>query len=116
VTTSTKTWSPADGGACSIADPELFFPEVYDDNADIEVPSRVKYMCEVVCPFGRDGSCLKWAMNNDAYGFWAGTSRYQRNQLGRDLRRVRCPGCRSDAIMVNGRGQICLSCGISWMV
>jgi hypothetical protein len=82
----------------------------------VAVPSEVKYLCNVLCPFGRSGECLGWAMENDAYGFWAGTSRYQRLQLGRERHRVRCPGCASDFVISVGTGEVCGACGISWNV
>lgn len=108
-------WSPKMGGACATTslDPSAFFPNVYDDDAPIPVPSVIKELCELDCPF-REG-CLKWAMENDAYGFWAGTSRYQRLQLGRERHRVKCPGCSSPAVMADRHGETCLSCGISWL-
>lgn len=107
-------WNPAyDGGDCAEADPNIFFPVLYDDDAPVVVPNAVKVLCGM-CPFVND--CLKWAMTNDAYGFWAGTSRHQRLQLGRDQHRVRCPGCTSTSVMNDGRSEVCLACGISWMI
>jgi hypothetical protein len=105
-----------DGGACATAglDPEMFFPDMYDDDTPIPVPSKIKELCELDCPF-RVG-CLAWAMANDAYGFWAGTSRFQRLQLGRDQHRVKCPGCSSPSVMADRYGETCLSCGISWRI
>lgn len=102
------------GGACEGLEPSLFFPDMYDDDAAIAVPSKVRELCELDCPF--QAGCLKWAMDNDAYGFWAGTSRYQRLQLGRDQHRVKCPGCSSTSVMNDRYGETCLACGISWLV
>lgn len=101
------------GGECSTLPPDIFFPELYDDDAPVVVPSDVKALC-ARCPFF-DG-CLAWALDNDAYGFWAATSRYQRLQLGRERHRVKCPGCSSTSVMVNGRSEVCMACGISWNV
>jgi len=109
-----RPWNPAyDGGDCTGTDPNLFFPPLYDDDAPVVIPNAVKVMCGM-CPFV--GDCLKWAMTHDAYGFWAGTSRYQRHQLGRDQHRARCPGCSSSSVMNDGRSEVCLACGISWVV
>lgn len=109
-----ERWTPAAGGACDAGtNPEVFFPDVYDDDAPIPVPSEVKELC-AGCAFS--GQCLEWAMKNDAYGFWAATSRFQRQQLGREQHRVKCPGCGSGSVMVSGRGEVCLACGISWSI
>lgn len=70
-------------------------------------------MCGL-CP--ARGDCLAWALNNDAYGLWAGTSRFQRLQLTRDRHRARCPGCGSPAVIDMGRDQVCSACGISWKI
>ena len=107
-------WNPAtDGGDCR-DHPELeFFPAVYDDDAPVIIPNSIAQVCDL-CPV-RD-ACLKWAMDNDAYGIWAGTSRHQRIQLGRERHRVKCPGCGGVSVMVIGRDETCLGCGISWRV
>lgn len=107
-------WNPAyDGGDCTGLDTRLFFPMLYDDDSPVAVPSVVKQVCGG-CEF--QVKCLEWAMENDVYGFWAGTSRFQRLQLTRGTSRAKCPGCSSTAIMVMGLGQTCLGCGISWRV
>lgn len=87
---------------------------MYDDDAEIAVPSAIRELCQLVCPFYEQ--CLDWAMKNDAYGFWAATSRYQRLQLGRVQQRVKCPACTSQAVAIDAYGQTCLSCGISWLI
>jgi hypothetical protein len=112
-----RDWNPAyDGGDCSDADPVVragFFPTVYDDDAPVVVPNAIIQLC-ALCPVV--DKCLAWAMTNDAYGIWAGTSRFQRLQLSRDQHRVKCPGCASTSVMNDGRSEVCLSCGISWMI
>lgn len=101
------------GGLCDGLNESLFFPEMYNDDAAITVPNEVVLLCDR-CPFKDE--CLAWAMSHDAYGFWAGTSRFQRLQMDRKLHRVRCPGCASDSVVVMDKSEICLGCGISWMI
>lgn len=109
-----RQWNPAwDGGSCTGHTDVDFFPSLYNDDADVIVPSEIVQLCEMCSVKAK---CLEWAMNHDAYGFWAGTSRYQRLQLGRDRHRVRCPGCTSESVTTTARGEICLACGISWCV
>lgn len=90
-----------------------FVPDVYDEDGYVEVPSEIKQLCGF-CPVRE--ICLNWAVTNNEYGFWAGTSRYQRLQLTQEKARAKCPGCFSDAVMASGRGEVCLACGISWLV
>lgn len=108
-----REWNPVyDGGLCSETTFD-WIPELFNDDGEVPVPSGIVQLCDR-CPF-RD-ECLKWAMNNDAYGFWAGTSRYQRLQLSRDKHRIKCPGCSSTSVVAIDRSEICTSCGISWTV
>jgi len=102
----------ASGTRCKDS-PLDFFPDVYDEDAPVEVPSEIKALC-ARCPF-RVG-CQEWATKNDEYGFWAGTSRFQRHQLSRTTHRVKCPSCESEAVIVSGRVEICTSCAQSWMI
>lgn len=110
------TWNPVrSGGACS-SRPDLtglFFPEVYDEDAPVVIPPAVTTLCSL-CPVNAD--CLQWAIDTDEFGFWAGTSRYQRHQLTKTRSRVKCPGCGSQSVMSELRGQVCLACGISWVI
>jgi transcription factor WhiB len=111
--TTTPTWNPAiDGGSCNGTTFD-WVPELYDDDAEVRVPSVIVQLCDR-CPF--KGACLEWAMNNDAYGYWAGTSRYQRLQLSRERHRVKCPSCGSTGVVPISRAEVCTSCGISWVI
>lgn len=108
-----RAWNPVrDGGPCNTTQYD-FQPDLWDDDAYIAVPSGIVQLCER-CPFRTD--CLDWAMKNDEYGFWAGTSRYQRLQLDRQRHRVKCPSCGSVNVMQIDRSEICASCGISWSI
>jgi len=102
------------GARCKGQDPALFVPdlgEVDEDTYYVPVPRDVQVLC-ALCPV--QDECLSWAMNNDAYGFWAGTSRYERVAMRVRRHRARCPGCRSDVVATLGRTETCLACGISW--
>jgi WhiB family transcriptional regulator, redox-sensing transcriptional regulator len=115
-------------GACNDADPTIFFPVqrqavvtgsalpgYADDLDDVEPdypPDEVKAICGF-CPV--KDICLSWALKNaDIVGIWGGTSTYQREQLHRRRARKSCPGCSSATIILSGRHQLCLSCGVSW--
>lgn len=64
--------------------------------------------------------CLEFALNTEAdkgeCGVWGGTTAFQRQQLKRERSRKRCPGCDSDGVVPQGAGEICISCGLSWIV
>lgn len=70
------------------------------------------------CPVNQ--LCLQYALETEApggeEGIWGGTTPYQRRQLKSEKSRIYCPGCGSDAVVAQGRGEICLSCGASWIV
>lgn len=64
--------------------------------------------------------CLDFALNTEASdgesGVWGGTTPHQRRLLKKELSRKKCPGCQSDAVAPHNGGEICISCGLSWMV
>lgn len=108
-----REWNPLrDGGPCS-GTTYNWVPDLFDENSEVPVPSAIVQLCDR-CPLRE--KCLSWAMVNNEYGFWAGTSRYQRLQLGRDVHRVKCPGCSSTSVVAIDRSEICTSCGISWTI
>jgi hypothetical protein len=94
-------------------------PRFIDDYDYVDGPpdAEVQEIC-LRCSL-RD-QCLEYALDTEApdgeSGVWGGTTPYQRRQLKRDLSRVRCPACLSDAVMSAGRGEVCISCGMSWLV
>lgn len=58
---------------CARTDPETFFPDVGASNR------RAKAIC-ATCP--SKAPCLQWALdNNEQYGIFGGTSRYDRQQI-----------------------------------
>jgi WhiB family redox-sensing transcriptional regulator len=97
-------------GVCYQTSDDRFFPESWETrpHPDIEL------MC-ARCPFS--SQCLQLALDNpNTEGVWGGTTPYQRRQLRNERNRSRCPGCGSDSIVPQGRGEVCISCGISWLV
>lgn len=109
-----RPWHPQDqGGDCRNDRVNDWVPPLFNEDAYTPVPSFVVNTCGR-CPFVTE--CLEWAMKNDAYGFWGGTSRYQRLQLAKEQHRVKCPGCSSTSVVQIDRSEICLGCGISWSI
>ena len=97
-------------GKCYNTNNPRFFPEDWETHPDPEIT----LMC-AMCPF--QPKCLQLALDHpDTDGIWGGTTPYQRRQLLNERSRSRCPGCGSDAVCPNGRGEICISWGISWLV
>lgn len=107
------SWNPIRNGGACVGSPYDFQPDLVDEDANVPVPTVIQQLC-AFCPFKDE--CLKWAMDNDAYGYWAGTSRYQRLQLDKKAHRVKCPGCGSAGVMEFGGSEVCMSCGMSWLV
>jgi WhiB family redox-sensing transcriptional regulator len=100
-------------GACRGAPAEWFIGES-DGDDDPPYPSADALALCDRCPV--QATCLEWAMAHDEYGVWGGTTRYQRRQLLRPRERLVCPGCASDMLVVEGQAELCLGCGISWMI
>lgn len=69
------------------------------------------------CPV--QAGCLEYALETEEEdheaGVWGGTTPYQRRQLKVVRARVLCPSCRSDAVQPVARGEVCISCGASWL-
>jgi len=61
--------------------------------------------------------CLAWAIATDQeFGIWGGLDEEQRRAIDRTRSRRRCPDCRSDRIVEEGRSEVCVSCGLSWAI
>jgi hypothetical protein len=102
-------------GSCrGSEDPRLW---ALEDHSLERVDPDIQIMCDR-CPV--KVACLEYALGieeDDAEtGVWGGTAPYQRRALKRKTSRVRCPGCRSDSVVPTYRGELCVSCGISWAV
>lgn len=101
------------GAPCKGVSSDVYFPDLYDEDALAPIPSLVKETC-ARCPL--QDRCLKFALDTDAYGFWASTSRFQRLNMGKTKRRVHCPACTSEMVLAQGRTETCMSCGVSWPI
>jgi hypothetical protein len=60
--------------------------------------------------------CLDFALEHKPTGTWGGTTEYQRRQLLAKKDRVFCPGCGGEDVIDEDGSQICLACGISWLI
>jgi hypothetical protein len=103
------------GGACRGSDNPAFLVDDPDQHFPDPYVTRVCQRCQL------RPDCLAYALDNEASdgeaGVWGGTTPYQRRQLKTEkLNRVRCPGCLSESVMATDRGELCLSCGLSWLV
>lgn len=65
------------------------------------------------CPVRAE--CLAYALLYHLSGYWGGTDTAERRRLATPRNRVKCPACRSKAVIPTIEGhQICFSCAISW--
>lgn len=87
-----------------------FFPDEWETRPDPDV----ELLC-AGCPFNTE--CLNDALTfKETQGVRGGTTEYQRRQLLAERNRAKCPCCASDTVVAQGRGEICISCGASWLV
>lgn len=102
-------------GNCRQYDPELFFtPEGEREGPQQTKRERVaKAICND-CPVS--GNCLDAALAGNEAGIWGGTSWKNRLSLKRRGLRVHCIRCGSTNSAKVTQGQICLHCGLSWLV
>ncbi len=90
--------------------PDVFFPE-YDAPSSTAWPKE--NLC-ARCPVRVE--CLDYAMETDQFGVWGGTSEAERRSLKRPRKRTRCIGCQSDEILEEFDSEVCLACGLSWLI
>jgi transcription factor WhiB len=65
------------------------------------------------CPVRTE--CLAYALVYRMTGYWGGTDTVTRRLLGYARNRVRCPACKSKALIKIPEGyEICQACGVSW--
>jgi hypothetical protein len=88
----------------------------YDFAPDAEHPRELEYVrgawCNA-CPVRTE--CLAYALLYRMSGYWGGTSTAERRLLGYARNRVRCPVCKSKALVKTPEGhEICQACGVSW--
>lgn len=84
---------------------------------DEPIAPHVLVMC-ATCPI--NPACLAFALANETRngeaGVWGGTTPTQRRKMKVVKNRQACPVCDDDAVVVKGRGEICISCGASWLI
>lgn len=96
-------------GACRGVTRDIFFPD--SDQLVSSTAKRLCGRCDV-----RD-ECLQYALDQRIeFGIWGGLTEEQRRSIDRRRHRVRCPDCRSDNVIEEGRSEVCLSCGLSWAI
>lgn len=93
--------------ACRRMDADLFFS---DDHADIAEAKSACWRCP-----GRV-ECLSWAIKGNMSGVFGATTKAERDKLTWRRDRVFCPVCRSDMVLPDGTGQICVACAHTWHV
>ena len=84
-------------------------PEIFHEDGNEDTAKAYCDRCVV-----RD-KCLTYAMENGEFGVWGGTTEGERRALKRGGERASCPGCAGIHLYSDGRSEICLSCGISWL-
>ena len=103
--------------ACSkTKDPDLWFvveedrPSALRDVQE-EAAKKVCKMCPV------SGNCLDRAMENkEKHGVWGGLTVSERKAAYRGGSRASCPGCKGLVTTRDATSQICLGCGLSWLL
>ena len=70
-----SAWAWQDAAACPGIPVEDFFPPTY-----AVIPDEIAEAC-ASCPAW--GDCLDWAVENEPWGIWAGTTPDQRRKLRR---------------------------------
>jgi Transcription factor WhiB len=88
----------------------------FDFAPDTEDTKELEYVrgafCNM-CPVRTE--CLAYALLYRMSGYWGGTDTATRRLLGYARNRVRCPSCKSKALIRTPEGhEVCQGCGISW--
>lgn len=83
---------------------------------DVETVNGLAYArrewCNL-CPVRTE--CLTYALLYRLSGYWGGTDTAERRKLSVARNRVKCPVCRSKAVVPTPEGQeICQRCAMSW--
>lgn len=94
---------------CKGAARDLFFPE-----EDEMASPRALAIC-ARCPIRAE--CLEWSIKtHQEFGIWGGLTETQRRAVTGSHHRARCPDCGSFDVMEQAHSEVCLACGLSWMV
>lgn len=96
-------------------DPEIFFSE--DEERESKKRTEREIIAKKICePCQVSGNCLDWALRFNEIGVWGGTSTQEREKIKRIGHRVSCVRCSRKRIDRKDDYQVCLSCGLSWLV
>ena len=68
---------------CAETDPELFFPD--PGGAGVETAKAAMRIC---AGCAEKAECLQWALDNNEYGVWGGTTDSMRDVIKTNLRRL----------------------------
>lgn len=101
------------GANCRRTDPDLFHQDEWTKRRGLpaEVPPEVAPVCGA-CEVRIE--CLAYALDNDEFGVWGGTTRQQREAMKRPIVRAKCPACQSSSLFRADLQQVCGDCGASW--
>jgi WhiB family transcriptional regulator, redox-sensing transcriptional regulator len=101
--------------ACRDVDPEIFFaPDGEHEGINrTRREQRAKNVCWE-CPVS--GNCLNWALERNEMGIWGGMTEGERKSVKRRGSRARCVRCGSMSKAAIEGGQVCVYCGLSWLV
>lgn len=113
-TTADRDWQEL--AACRGVNTDRFFgqPDRYGvDRFDTRELAAVKAICQR-CEVREECLAKALRLGPDAFGVWGGTTKAERRQLARPIRRVKCPVCTGNALRDAGVWQVCGGCGHSW--
>lgn len=99
-----------DQAACNGTDDPVFFES---KNEPGKAKAAAILYCNS-CPVRV--ACLAYALKTHSHGIWAGTTMDQRKRLARHRRRAKCPVCTCETMITAEGSEICLACGVSWMI
>ncbi len=92
-------------GFCSTAQAN---PDIFYEEGNEETAKAFCYQCPVI------NTCREWAVENDEFGVWGGTSEGDRRAARRGGQRASCPLCGGPDLLQDGDLQLCLACGSTW--
>lgn len=113
-TTANTQWRKK--AACLTVDPEKFFSRDSGDRVSARRTAHETTAKEICrrCPVS--GNCLDTALRRNEIGVWGGTTAEERVKIRRSGYRASCARCRGNRIAKDSETQICLHCGLSWLL
>jgi WhiB family redox-sensing transcriptional regulator len=106
-----------DRAACIGKDPNIFFSE--DEMRKSRGRTAREKIAKAVCkPCPVSGNCLQMALTvPETVGVWGGTSTDEREKIKRiGKARSSCIRCRGRTTALAEGAQVCVECGLSWLV